>query len=1801
MLSPERPSFASRSLTIAIAFALALAPAQRSWAQAQSASTSGASQAGLPTPTAPASLALQDGRSVSMTGTGLIVASADGKVATVPGVAGRIGASLVQAADGRIWVIGGMGQTGNWLTTIERYDWSTGAADTVPAPMAARAGQSAVTLTDGRVLIIGGVDPAGQAAIAGVIDTSGKLWTEIPSQALERIGQTAELLANGSVLVAGGKVVVGGTQLPAGPVVVRTEDLASVPATDVEVKALKAADALPIQVAASLPADAATVSPGSPLSVRFSAPALPASVTDKTVVLMGATGAVPARVFPAEGGRLAFLLPARPLLPGSAYSLFVQGVRDAKGSQSVYYAAAFRTAALGQVASTNSATTKAAAVLPAAADSAQQATASEEQNEYFEPDGRHFGGRWVTFRPLPEQVRDRFKYDHQRKVARDQLVRTAGSLQVKAVAAAGSGSVEGLVLKLNDQPLSNAAIRIAGKSVRTDANGRFVVDGIPAGKQSLEVDGTDAVPGKQFAQFIIGVDVQPGQVNNLPHAIHVARIHARDWINITSPAATDLVLTHPKVPGFEIRVPKGTVLKDKTGNALTRIAMVPVPLDRAPAPVEFNSPTYVSLQPAGITVQGISPETSTGIQVIYPNLTREMPGTVAYFHDYSASDDGWYIYGYGKVSADGARIEPDAGRGFFRTIGFMVSFPGPGGDGGGDGPGGDGPGGGGPGGGGGGNGGSGDGGNDGGSSGGGDGGNDGGSGSGGGNGSGGNGGGGNGGSGGGGNGGDGGNGGNGGGGNGGDGGNGGGADTKRDGSGDNNNKDTPADTSCSATSGDPVFCPTGAFTLERADFTVRDIVPIKLYRSYNSMDPVLRGSAVGTNSNFHMYLRGDLPNLSYLSLVLQDGTELSFNRTTPGTGWAGAVFQHSSTKTEFYKATLTYTTFPSVWEMRLVNGTVYEFTGSGGWVTAIRDRWGNRVTITRSGGTVSRVTSPSGRYIDFIYNTAPNTNIVRDHGGRELKYVDTPFNGTKRVLTVTDSLGSTETIEFDKYNRITKITDARGGVLTNQYVSSPVAGSACDTSYTMACAAIHGKVVRQVAPDGGVWAWVYAPQTGGAMQVDITDPRGMVRRKTFNASRAIISTIDAFGTALARTHTFNRNSDNLLSAYVDPLGRRTEYTYDTNGNTTKVTALAGTANAVSSQWTYDSRWNLPLTATNALGQTSRFTYDFFGNQIQRKDPLGKTWSSTYNSAGQILTSTDPLGNVTTYTYDVFDLRTVKDPLNRVTTFQSDLYGRKIAVVDALGNRSDFQYDIAGRIVKSTNPMGQAVSMTYDAHDNLTKFVDAKGNTTTFTYDAMDRRKTRTDALLRVETTVYDVNSNPTSFTDRKGQVSTTVYDLLNRPTQTTWADGSKTTWTYDNGDRMLTASEFDAGATVARHVVTRQYDGLDRMTRETVPLGQVDYGYTATSLRQSMTVSGQPAVTYGWDAASRLTTITQGTGATAKTVGFTYDASNRTSTATLANGVVATYGYDAASQLTAITYAKAGTTIGNITYGYDALGRRTTIGGTLYESFLATATTANGVYDANNKLTSWNGVAYTYDNNGSLIADGAKTYVWDARNRLKQIKQGTSVVAAFEYDAMGRRTKKTVGTAVTQYVYDGANAVQELTSTNSVAANILGGIGMDQWFLRAEGATTRHFLTDALGSTRALTDDTSAIKTRYQYEAFGETRTTGDMSSNVSQYTGRENDGSMIYYYRARYYAPGLKRFISEDPIGLRGGVNYYSYVNNQPLDSVDPDGLEPKSPIYRCVNCGGPHGGLFYPLCPDCFKKLDPAPNSPSTPKKCP
>jgi RHS repeat-associated protein len=257
-------------------------------------------------------------------------------------------------------------------------------------------------------------------------------------------------------------------------------------------------------------------------------------------------------------------------------------------------------------------------------------------------------------------------------------------------------------------------------------------------------------------------------------------------------------------------------------------------------------------------------------------------------------------------------------------------------------------------------------------------------------------------------------------------------------------------------------------------------------------------------------------------------------------------------------------------------------------------------------------------------------------------------------------------------------------------------------------------------------------------------------------------------------------------------------------------------------------------------------------------------------------------------------------------------------------------------------------------------------------------------------------------------------------------------------------------------------------------------------------------------------------------------------------------------------------------------------GGTFARTNLPPAL-ASATYNANNQQTAFGTTTETYDLNGNLAtvtdAGGTTTYTWNARNQLIGIS-GPSLTASFTSDSFGRRTGKTINGTTTNFVYDGLNPVHEKNGA-TVTANLLTGLGIDEFFTRTNGVGVRSLLPDALGSTVALGDGTGTLQTQYTYEPFGFTTQTGSASTNSYKYTAREDDGTELYFYRARYYQPRFQRFIAEDPIGFYGGdVNLYGYVRQNPILRTDPSGqVLPLVPavVIGCALGGGIGAGSGY------------------------
>jgi len=244
-----------------------------------------------------------------------------------------------------------------------------------------------------------------------------------------------------------------------------------------------------------------------------------------------------------------------------------------------------------------------------------------------------------------------------------------------------------------------------------------------------------------------------------------------------------------------------------------------------------------------------------------------------------------------------------------------------------------------------------------------------------------------------------------------------------------------------------------------------------------------------------------------------------------------------------------------------------------------------------------------------------------------------------------------------------------------------------------------------------------------------------------------------------------------------------------------------------------------------------------------------------------------------------------------------------------------------------------------------------------------------------------------------------------------------------------------------------------------------------------------------------------------------------------------------------------------VDYTYDALGSREEVNDT------GSVT----VYDTNclNQYTDvgpqGSQTPYHYDKNGNLTDDGTYEYYYDCENRLIDVNEEGNPVASYAYDYLGRRISKTVDGNTTKYCYDGDQVIAEYYN-GTLARKFIYGPGIDEPIcmiaVDGETETVYYYHFDGLGSVAALSNINNVVVESYSYDVFGEPNTASSIG-NPYMFTGRRYDPEAgLYYYRARYYAYDIGRFLQTDPIGYAAGLNLYTYCRNNPLNLIDPYGL---------------------------------------------
>jgi RHS repeat-associated protein len=882
-------------------------------------------------------------------------------------------------------------------------------------------------------------------------------------------------------------------------------------------------------------------------------------------------------------------------------------------------------------------------------------------------------------------------------------------------------------------------------------------------------------------------------------------------------------------------------------------------------------------------------------------------------------------------------------------------------------------------------------------------------------------------------------------------------------------------------------------------------------------------------------------------------------------------------------------------------------------VTKIEDPNGNALTFSYTGDNLTTITDASGRSISLSYTGGKLTTIT-DPNTTPTRTLTYSYDANGNQVGFTDTLGNTTTYGYNSEHLLTSITDPKGGTTTITYmtpVGSPdvrriekISTPLSERQYDYDTAARKTTVTDILATTTQTTTYTY--DSFGRV-TEIKDAQGNSRTFTWDVFDNLISvtdenlntttlTYDSKGNVLSRTDALGNITSftydptfNKLTSITDANGNTTTFSYDAKGNLTSIIDALGN----STTFSYDA-YGQPTSITDARGNTTSFSYNSYGYLTQVTDPLANDTTLVYDNVGNLTSVTDPNGNTSTLEYDLANqLKKITDPLSNETTLSYDANGNITSITDANGNTTSYTYDQINRLTKVTNALSNETNYAYDEVGNLTSITDAKGNTTTYIHDSLNRLVSETDALGNTTSYVYDNVGNLISRTDANGNITNYTYDAVDRLTAMDYPGTNDTSISYDAVGNVTSIGNADAN-------LTYTYDPLNRLTSETeTNMGKsISYTYDEVSNRITMTDQDGGLTTYTYDELNRLISLTN---PNSQTTTYTYDPGSRLTQKTLANGTKTLYSYDAANRLLSLVNKRSNdTTISAFSYTYDSVGNRLTmtedgVGTTsyVYDSLyqltnvtnpdlttidytydavgnrtqkVDSSGTINYTYDAANRLTTADTVSYTYDNNGNLITKTEGTdvtsYTYDYEDRLIGVTLPSGDTNAFAYYPDGRRLSRIdVSGVLTKYVYDGPNAIMETDSGGSTVARYTAA-GIDDWISMDRGGSSYFYHYDGLGSVRSLTDGLEVEVATYAYGSFGEITSQTGSVVNPYKYTGREHDEEVdLYFYRARHYDQSVGRFIGTDP--LRGLLwdpqtqNPYSYVANNPVNSIDSFGLE--------------------------------------------
>jgi len=811
--------------------------------------------------------------------------------------------------------------------------------------------------------------------------------------------------------------------------------------------------------------------------------------------------------------------------------------------------------------------------------------------------------------------------------------------------------------------------------------------------------------------------------------------------------------------------------------------------------------------------------------------------------------------------------------------------------------------------------------------------------------------------------------------------------------------------------------------------------------------------------------------------------------------------------------------------------------------------------------------------------------------------------------TIIDGRGNPNTYELDTFNRIVRKVDEvdRSYLIERDIDANPTQTTRPNESVITRTYDDRGNV-RTRREEFNTATYTYEYDNPFSLKTLITNPRDHTTIITRDTRGNPIRIVNALG----HTTIMDYDSRGRVERMVDQVGLVTTYDYfPVSGllQTMTQTPPAGPGSIRVTQFDYDSVGLLrqlitpdnitltltydprsrPMTVTDNLGQSITRTYDEYGNveNIDVNDPSGLlvyTMSQAFDRRNRLISMTQPHDG----------------QLESTTLYDLDENSNIIGMTDPNGASSTNEFDPANRLSRYTHRLNGITEYEYDTNDRITRVRAPNGVVTDYTYDVLGRKLTESSRDRGITRYDYDLADNLVQIIDGRGIITAMSYDELERMDTRLYANSvENVTYTYDNcafGTGYVCARSDESGSE------SYNYDAFGNVvTVSHTELGVTynsSYTYDEGDNIIAMTLPSGRQVTYGRDGIRRLQSINAQINGTPTTLvdNITYRADNKMLACTFGNGLQDTRSYDLQGRIRSQNLAQGTSSIDNRTYDYDQnsnlLNRTTTPQTSDYRYDPLDRVIDDNVdgaslglnYDLNdNRLIRTRpdtlDSSYSYNlasnqlNSIDTILNNITEEILPTRSmtynnvgRLSQITENSQLLAAYVHNARGQRTRKITASGTIIYHYDLAgNLVTETTGTGTLIRDYLWDNGMPAVQIDNLNAQDRVLFLhmDHLATPRFATNQQGTIVWRWEGQAFGETLAQEDVDGDAVlttvnlRFPGQYFDSETgLHYNWNRYYSPEIGRYITSDPIGLSGGNNTYSYVEQNPNNNIDATGL---------------------------------------------